>query len=141
MLHEAVDTIEIEKKAMQPNALSLLADKGESKNKRNGASFVKLRAKYDETRSHVKCTSVGIQSASNTSIGTVEGIDHTLQVYDYADDRVLLSNHGTDTGGGGTREDLLRKLYSVNRVKHILEYIFTVCALHGLDLSLSYRLY
>ena len=116
----------------------MLADKGEGENKRNGASFVKLLARYDETRSRVKVTSVGIQSAGNTSVKAAEGIDHALQVYDYADDsRVLLSNHGTDAGGGGTREDLLRKLQSVNRVKNILEYIFTTCALHGLNLCLS----
>ena len=118
MLNEAVDTIEIEKKDMRPNALSLLADKGEGENKRNGASFVKLIARYDETRSRVKVTYVGVQSAGNTSIDAAEGIDHALQVYDCSDDRILLSNHGTDAGGGGTREDLLRKLHSVNRVKH-----------------------
>ena len=122
---------------MRPNALSLLADKGEGENKRNGASFVKLLARYDETRRRVKVTSIGIQSAGNTSIDAAEGIDHALKVYDYPDDSILLSNHGTDAGGGGTREDLLRKLHSVNRVHNLNEYIFTTCALHGLNLCLS----
>ena len=100
MLRDAVDTMEIEKKAMQPNALSLLTDKGEGENKRNGASFAKLLARYDETRSRVKVTSIGIQSAGNTSVDAAEGIDHALQVYGYADDsRILLSNHRTDAGG------------------------------------------
>ena len=66
-----------------------------------------------------------------------EAVDHALLIYDFDDQRVLLANHGTDTGGGGTQTDLFLKLCEVNRVMTLLEYIYPTCALHGLNLCLS----
>ena len=65
-----------------------------------------------------------------------DAVDHALQIYDFDDQRVLLSNHGTDAGGGGTRRDLFLKLCDVNRVMNLLEYMYTACALHTLNLCL-----
>ena len=31
-----------------------------------------------------------------------DAVDHALQIYDFDDQRVLLSNHGTDAGGSFT---------------------------------------
>ena len=66
-----------------------------------------------------------------------DAVDHSLRIYDFDDERVLLLNHGTDAGGGGTRRDLFLKLSNVNRVMNLLEYIYTTCALHALNLCLS----
>ena len=91
---------------MRPNALSIIADKGKGENNCNGASFVKILARYDELQHRVKFTSVGIQSADNTSIEAADGIDHALEVYKYPEDYVLLSNSAIDAGEGRTRENL-----------------------------------
>ena len=57
--------------------------------------------------------------------------------YDFDDQRVLLSNHGTDVGGGGIRRELFLKICDVNRVMNLLEYIYTTCALHALNICIS----
>jgi len=138
MFDEAVDTILLEKKRMKNINLTLLGDKGEDENKRGGAaSFVILVAMYNAKLSRVRVTCIGIQGAGNTSVDLAVGIDHCLKVFDYGDARVKLSNHTTDAGGGGTRLDLMLKLGEVNRVKNMETYIYSTCALHGLNLCLS----
>ena len=137
MIDEAVDTIYTERRDMKGLPLTLLADKGDGQSKRGTASFIKLAARMDESRNRVKVTCIGIQGAGDSSIDAATAIDHALKVYDYPDSRVLFSGHGTDAGGGGTREDLLQKLIAVNRVRNSIAYIWTTCALHGLNLCLS----
>ena len=50
MVEEAVDSIILEKRAMRDIPLTIMADKGEDASKRDGASFVKLAARYDDER-------------------------------------------------------------------------------------------
>ena len=64
---------------------------------------MKLVTRYDAYRSRVKYKPIRIQSAGNTSLDATEGIYHTLVVYGYPNDIVLLSNHGIDAGGGEAR--------------------------------------
>ena len=137
MIDEAVDTIYTERRDMKGLPLTLLADKGDGESKRGTASLIKLVARMDELRNRVKVTCIGIQGAGDSSIDAATAIDHALKVYDYPDSRMLFSGHGTDAGGGGTREDLLQKLIAVNRVRNLILYIWTTCALHGLNLCLS----
>ena len=59
---------------------------------------------------------VGIEGAANTSIGAAKAVDFTLKIYDTPAEKLLISNHGTDKGGGGTRIDSLEKLVEVGRV-------------------------
>ena len=117
MIDEAVDTIYTERRDMKGLPLTLLADKGDGDSKRGTASLIKLVARMDELRNRVKVTCIGIQGAGDSSIDAATAIDHALKVYDYPDSRMLFSGHGTDAGGGGTREDLLQKLIAVNRVR------------------------
>ena len=137
MIDEGVDTIYLEKTAMKGSCITLLADKGEGSKKRGGAAFVKLVARWDAVKKRIRVLCLGIQGAGNSSMDAADAIDHALKFYDFDDKRVLLSNHGTDAGGGGTRRDLFLKLSNVNRVMNLLEYIYTTCALHGLNLCLS----
>ena len=39
-----------------------------------------------------------------------DAVNHALRIYDFGDERVLLSNHGTDAGDAGTRSDLFLKM-------------------------------
>ena len=137
MIDEGVDIIYLEKTTMKGNSIILLADKGEDSKKRGGAAFVKLVARWDSIKKRVRVLCLGIQGAGNSSMDAAEAVDHALLIYDFDDQRVLLANHGTDAGGGGTRRDLLLKLCEVKRVMNVLEYIYTTCALHGLNLCLS----
>ena len=82
-------------------------------------------------------TCVGIQGAGNCSVDAAEGINYALMVYDDDGHRIFISNHGTDAGGGGTRKDPLDKLAALGGVRNYREYIYTTCALHGLNLCMS----
>jgi len=92
---------------------------------------------HDAKLNRIRVTCIGIQGAGNTSVDVAVGIDHCLKVFDYGDARVKLSNHTIDAGGGGARRDLMLKLGEANRVKNMETYIYTTCALHGLNLCLS----
>ena len=70
---------------------------------KDGASFVKLIARYMKDEDRVNVTSCGIESSGNTSVDETQAIDHGLVVYGDPDHQVMLSSHGTDAGGGGTR--------------------------------------
>ena len=58
-------------------------------------------------------------------------------MYDIEDKLVSFACQGTDAGGGGTREDLGRKLTEKGRVQNVSEYNVTTCTLHALNLILS----
>jgi len=92
---------------------------------------------HDAKLNRVRVTCIGIQGAGNNSVDAVVGIYHCLKVFDYGDARMKLSNHTIDAGGGGTRRDLMLKLGEVNRVKNMETYIYSTCALRGLNLYLS----
>ena len=87
-------------------------------------------------KKRVRVLCIGIQGEGNSCLDFAEAIDHALQLYDFTENQVLLSYHGIDAGGGGTRRDLFLKLYGVNQVMSIPEYFYTTCALHGLNLCL-----
>ena len=55
--------------------MSVLADKGEGETKRDGACFVKICAQYNDKRKKIKVTSIGIQSAGNTSVDGALRVD------------------------------------------------------------------
>ena len=114
-----------------------MADKGEGFTSRNGACFVKLVARFDDSREMVRVTSIGIQSAGNSSVDGAKGIDSSLNLYDFEEERVQLVSGGTDAGGGATREDLGLKLNERQRVENIGEYIASTCSLHGMNLTLA----
>ena len=137
MVEEAIDTIVIEREDMKGVPLGLMCDKGEGEKKRNGASFVKLVPRFDKTTNKIKVTCIGIQSAGNFSVDAAEGVDHALKPYDHDNQLLQFEVQGTDAGGGGTRKDLADKLESRGRVKEYVEYIWSTCALHGLNLTLS----
>ena len=122
---------------MRGKNLSLMCDKGDGDRKRDGASFVKLLARYCTLQARVLVRSFGIESAGNSSIDAAEAIDHALKQYDCLGCRILLANHGTDAGGGGTRKDLADKLQDLDRVLNYIEYIYSTCSLRGLNLCLS----
>ena len=104
--------------------------------KRDGASFVKLVPRFDVKKQKVKATCIGIQSAGNFSVDAAQGVDHALIPYD-TENRIQLSVQGTDAGGGGTRKDLADKLEANGRVANYNEYVYSTCALHGMNLALS----
>ena len=116
--------------------LTILADKGDDRNIREGANFVKLIVKYNHEE-EVDVTCIGISSTGNDSKSAAENIHHTLQLYDSKDQICLLDNQGTDAGGGGTREDLGGKLAEEGRVRDAKEYNIITCTLHALNLCLS----
>ena len=58
-------------------------------------------------------------------------------MYDTPTNFVVLDNQGTDAGGGGTREDLGKRLNKENRVRDVSEYNISTCKLHGLNVCLS----
>jgi len=127
----------LRKTTMKGNSITLLADKGKGSKKRDGAAFVKLVARWDAVKKRIRVLCLGIQGAGNSSMDAAEAVDHASQIYDFDDQRVLLSYHGIDAGGGGTQRDLFLKLRIINRVINLLEYIYTTCTLHGLNLCLS----
>ena len=90
-----------------------------------------------QNTSRFRVLSLGIQGSVHSSIDAADAVDHALQLYDFTDNHVLLSNHGTDSGAGDTQRDLLLKLCDINRVMIIPEYIYTTYALHDLNLYLS----
>lgn len=84
----------------------------------------------------MKVKSFGIQSDSNLTVDAAEGINHVLQMYDSRDHRIQLENYDSDdAGGGGTRKDLVDKRQLLDRVLNYEEYIHTMCALYGLNLT------
>ena len=104
------DAIVVERKNMQEVPLSILADKGDGRGNRNGANFVKLIGKYNHDRDEVDMTCIGIDSAGNDSKSAAENISYTLQKYDSEEKKIVLSNQGTDTGGGGTGKELANQI-------------------------------
>ena len=76
-------------------------------------------------------------SAGNDSKGAAQNVSHTLMMYDKGGRKVLLSNQGSDAGGGATREDFGNKLEIEGRVKDRYEYNVATCSLHALNLCLS----
>ena len=82
-------------------------------------------------------TCIGISSTGNDSKSAAQNIHHSLQLYDSENKPCLLDNQGTDADGGGTREDLGRKLSEEGRVRDDKEYNITTCTLHALNLCLS----
>ena len=137
MVEEAVDSIILEKRAMRDMPLTIMADKGEGESKRDGASFVKLAASYDDEHGKVNVSFIGIQSAGNTSKDAAMGVDNALLLFDDVDRKQVLDNGGTDAGGGGTREDIGLKLNNVGRVKEWDEFLASTCGLHGMNLTLA----
>ena len=135
MIKEAVETILLERKDMAGKPLTILCDKGEGESSRDGACFVKLVARYEEER--VRVTSIGIQSAGNTSVDGAKGIDRALMLFDTEEDHKQVAAGGSDAGGGATRMDLGVKLNQRGRVRKICEYIATTCTLHGMNLTLQ----
>eukprot|EP00957_Ditylum_brightwellii_P179945 13707287-Ditylum_brightwellii.AAC.1 len=65
---------------------SILADKGEGINKRDGASFVKLNARWCKKEQQIKTRNFGIHTTANTSDDDDAGIDYTLIPYGDDDD-------------------------------------------------------
>ena len=100
MIDEGVDTIYLENTAMKGNSISLLADKGESNKKRVGAVFVKLVLRWDTIKEYIRVVCLGIQGVDNSSMDAADAVGHALQIYDFDNERVLLSNYGTDAGDG-----------------------------------------
>ena len=96
----------MEREKIRGKMLSLMCDKGDGDKKRDGASFVKLLARYYTIQERVLVRSFGIESDGKSSIDAAEAIDHALKLYDCLGYRVCLANHGTYAGGGGTRKDL-----------------------------------
>lgn len=88
-------------------------------------------------RDHVKVTYFGIQGSGDSTVETAATIDHAIKVYDYIDSPVQFSGHGTNVGGGGTREYILQKLVTVARIDNLGEYVWTTCSLHTLNIFLS----
>ena len=137
MVEEAVDSLVIEKIIMKVSPLTIMVDKGEGESKRDRASFVKLCTCYDDKRSKINVTSIGIQGAGNSSLEGAAGVDLALKFFDDDDHKQQVDHGGSDGGGGATRQHFGTKLNEKVRVKNIYEYLATTCALHGLNLSLS----
>ena len=137
MIEEAVYTVIIERDEMKGIQLGLMCDKGESKKKRNGASFVKLVPRFDGKKDKVKVTCIGIYSAVNFSVDVAQGVDHALIPYHTKNNRLKLSVQGTDAGGDGTRKDLADKLEMDYRVENYNEYAYSTCSLHGIIITIS----
>ena len=137
MIDEAVETILMDQIEIQPKPLTILADKGDGQTKQGDANFVKLVARYNDNRNKVKVTLIRIQSAINTSSNAAGEVDHAPCLFDTDDHRFVLSNDGTDAGGGWTRMDFGLKLSEIGRVRNIEEYLASTCILHGINLTLA----
>ena len=98
---------------------------------------MKLVPQFNVKTDKIKVTCIGIQSAGNFSVDAAEGVDHAMKPYDNEEEPLQFSVQGTDGGRGGTRKDLADKLESRGRVKDYAEYVWSTCALHGLNLTLS----
>ena len=90
---EAVDTILLERESMNTTALTLLCDKGEGESKRDGASFVKLVARWSSYLNHIHVLCIGIHGAGNTSISGAAGVNHALKPYDIDDNNKVQFSH------------------------------------------------
>ena len=106
IIEEALETVLLEKEKTSNQKLTIFCDKGEGTSSRDGAAFVKLVARYDNTRNQVRATSIQIQSAGNTSEDGALGIHEALKLFDSPTKLLEVSATGTDTGGGATREHL-----------------------------------
>ena len=137
MVEETVDTITIDKMDMDGKPLFLMCDKGDSSNRRDGASFVKLIARWNSEKDKVRVTSIGIEGAGNTTEDGADAIDHSLKFFETPTRPLQLNGQGTDAGGGATRVDLKNKLNTRGRITNYDDYFDTTCALHGLNLTLS----
>ena len=126
----------LKKTAMKSSPLMLTADKGKRSKKRGGATFLKLVAWWDKVKNVLGYCVLASKEQEKSGLDAAETIDHALQVYDFTDDLVLLSNHGIYAGGGGMRRDLFLKICDINQVMSVTEYIYTTCALHGLNMCL-----
>ena len=84
---------------MISSPLVLLVDKGKGSKKRGSAAFVKLVTWWDKVKTRVRVLCLGIQGSGNSDIDAADSIDHALKLYDFNENRVLLSNHGIDADG------------------------------------------
>ena len=132
-----METVLLEREEMSRNKLTILCDKGEGLSSRDGATFVKLAARYDDERQRVRATSIGIQSAGNTSEDGALGIDEALKIFNRLDGLLEVYSTSTDAGGGATREHLGKKLELRGGIKKLCEYIATMCTLHAMNLTLQ----
>ena len=133
----AADSILTEKKSMQELPLSILADKGDWRGSRDGTNFVKLISKISHERDEVDIMCIGISSAGNDSKSAAENISYILEGYDSENKKIIILNQGSDTGGGGTGKELTNEMEKTGRVRDIMEYNWTTCALYALNLTLS----
>ena len=133
----AADSILLERDKMASLPLTVLGDKGDGQKKCEGENFVKLVVKYNHDKEEVDVTCIGIGGSGNDSRSATESIDHSLANFDTISYRNKFDSQGTDAGGGGTREDLGRKLDGVGRVRDTIEYNISTCTLHAINLNLS----
>ena len=137
LFESATDGILLQRDIFPSSPLTLMCDKGDGRKVREGANFVKLIRNFNREEKQVDITCIGISSTGNDSVSAAQNIDHSLQLYDTPTNRVTLDNQCTDAGGGGTREDLGRRLATTNRVRNTNEYNISTCSLHALNLTLS----
>ena len=98
---------------------------------------MKLVGKFTHDKEEVDVTCIGIGGSGNDSRSAAESIDHSLEIFDTISHRNKFDSQGTDAGGGGTREELGRKLDGVGRVRDTIEYNISTCTLHAMNLNLS----
>ena len=137
LFESATDGILLQRDIFPSSPLTLMCDKGDGRKVREGANFVKLIGNFNREEKQVDITCIGISSTGNDSVSAAQNIDHSLQLYDTPTNRVTLDNQCTNVGGGGTREDLGRRLATTNRVRNTNEYNISTCSLHALNLTLS----
>ena len=81
MVEETVDTITVDKIAMEGKPLFLLCDKGDMLQGRDGASFIKLVSRWNSEKGGVGVTSIGIEGAGNTTKDGAKAIDYSLKFF------------------------------------------------------------
>ena len=112
-------------------------------NKRNFLpSVIKEKRKnswYSSKKERVKAICFGIESAGNTSKDVAQGINHSLNLFEYNNDGIQLDldSSTTDTGGRGTNISLIKAFEEVERAVHTCNYNWVNCTLHAMNLMLQ----
>ena len=82
MIDKACNKILIERNKMKGVPLRSMRGEREVQNKRDGASFIKLVARYCEDEKQLIVRSIGIDTAGSTSKDAAAGINSALKLFD-----------------------------------------------------------
>ena len=128
----AADSLAIARSKTHGSPVHLSMD---AANKDNVHHMVKEAAKWDFNDDYLYTFTIDADACEGTNVKTAEGIDHSLQKFDWPDWKAIIANVTIDAGSGGVHIDLWNQLKILNRV--VEDGTMHSYCLHALNLTFA----